>query len=83
MLVYKIKFVQELKQNDCQSYRTFGEWAQKKMVNDSEVYKKTLLRDETYFWFKWYVNEQNRRFWSDDNPQAIVEMPLHRQKVNV
>ena len=28
-------------------------------------------------------NKQNYRIWNDDNPQAIVETPLHPQKFTV
>ena len=35
------------------------------------------------FWLNGYVNKQNCRIWSDDNPQAIVKTPLHTEKVTV
>lgn len=31
--------------------------------------------DEARFWINGYLNKQNCRFWSDDNPQTIVETP--------
>lgn len=50
---------------------------------DSQFYLKTLLSDETHFRLKGYVNKQNDRIWSDDNPQAIVRTLLSLQKLTV
>lgn len=80
---YKIQLVQELKPNDHRARRTFGEWAQNEMATDPDFHKKILFSDEAHFWLNGYVNKQNCRIWSDDNPQAIEETPLHPQKVTV
>jgi hypothetical protein len=42
-----------------------------------------LFSDEAHFWLNGYVNKQNCRIWSEDNPQAFVETPLHPQKITV
>lgn len=49
----------------------------------TDFHKKILFSDEDHFWLNGYVNKQNYRFWSDDNPQVIVKTPLHPQKVTV
>ncbi|GFV18502.1 transposable element Tc3 transposase [Trichonephila clavipes] len=37
--------------------------------------------DEAHFWLNGYVNKQNCRIWSEDNPQVCVEIPLHPDKL--
>lgn len=80
---YKIQLVQELKPHDHRSRRTFGEWAEGNIAIDPQFHLKILFSDEAHFWLNGYVNKQNCRIWSDDNPQAIVETPLHPEKVTV
>ncbi|GFV43402.1 hypothetical protein TNCV_886401 [Trichonephila clavipes] len=49
-----------------------------------QLKKKTLKRrDEAHFWLNGYVNKQNRRIWSEANPQVYVETPLHPEKLTV
>lgn len=44
---------------------------------------RILFSDEAHFWLNGYVNKQNCRIWSDENPQAYVETPLHPEKLTV
>ncbi|GFX43487.1 transposable element Tc3 transposase [Trichonephila clavipes] len=39
--------------------------------------------DEAHFWLNGYVNKQNCRIWSEDNPQVYIETPLHPEKLTV
>ncbi|GFU65123.1 transposable element Tc3 transposase [Trichonephila clavipes] len=39
--------------------------------------------DEAHFWLNGYVNKQNCRIWSEDNPHVYVETPLHLEKLTV
>ncbi|CAH1382925.1 unnamed protein product, partial [Tenebrio molitor] len=32
-------------------------------------------------WFHLYVNSQNMRMWSGENPHYYIEVPLHSQKL--
>ncbi|GFT21718.1 transposable element Tc3 transposase [Trichonephila clavipes] len=41
------------------------------------------ISDEAHFWLNGYVNKQNCRIWSEANPQAYVETPLHPGKLTV
>ncbi|GFT28242.1 putative transposable element [Trichonephila clavipes] len=36
-----------------------------------------------HFCLNGYVNKQNRRIWSEANPQVYVETPLHPEKLTV
>lgn len=80
---YKIQLVQELKPHDHLARRSFGEWAQNKIAVDPDFHKRILFSDEAHFWLNGYVNKQNCRIWSEDNPQVYVETPLHPEKLTV
>ena len=42
-----------------------------------------IFSDEAHFWLNGFVNKQNMRYWSATNPNALLETPLHPQKVTV
>ncbi|GFV03241.1 uncharacterized protein TNCV_4018381 [Trichonephila clavipes] len=70
-------------QNDHQARRRFVEWAQNEIVVVPDFHKRILFSDEAHFWLNGYVNKQNCRIWSEDNPQVYVETPLHPEKLTV
>ncbi|GFX30203.1 uncharacterized protein TNCV_1963101 [Trichonephila clavipes] len=61
--------------------------------NDGNISKLKMLQkmgvepgnfhDEAYIWLNGYVNKQNCRIWSEDNPQVYVETPLHPEELTV
>ena len=42
-----------------------------------------IMSDEAHFHLSGYVNKQNFRYWSAENPKIIHAVPLHSQKVTV
>ena len=50
---------------------------------DSNFHKKILFTDEPHFWLNGNVNKQNCCIWTEDNLQAIVQTPLHPEKLTV
>ncbi|GFX18604.1 putative transposable element [Trichonephila clavipes] len=70
-------------QNDPQARRRFIEWAQNEIAVVPDFHKRILFSDEAHFWLNGYVNKQNCRIWSEANPQAYVETPLHPEKLTV
>ncbi|GFV22010.1 DDE superfamily endonuclease [Trichonephila clavipes] len=70
-------------QNDHQARRRFREWAQNEIAVVPDFHKLILFSDEAHFWLNGYVNKQNCRIWSEANPQAYVETPLHTEKLTV
>lgn len=80
---YKIQLMQELKPADHALRRGFAAWALKKLTEDPFFYRKIIFTDEAHFWLNGFVNKQNCRIWSNENPHAILEKPLHPLKVTV
>lgn len=80
---YKIQLVQELKWHDHPRRRTFSNWALAKLRDDPDFHRKIIFSDEAHFWLKGYVNKQNMRYWSAEQPEQVLETPLHPQKVTV
>ncbi|GFX84220.1 uncharacterized protein TNCV_3975671 [Trichonephila clavipes] len=70
-------------QNDHQARRRFVEWAQNEIAVVPDFHKRILFSDEAHFWLNDYVNKQNCRIWSEDNPQVYVKTPLHPEKLTV
>lgn len=80
---YKVQLVQQLEWDDHPRRRTFADWALDKLKDDPHFYQKIIFSDEAHFWLNGYVNKQNCRFWSSEQPEEILETPLHPQKITV
>ncbi len=80
---YKIKLTQELKQLDHFKRRTFVNWAQQQLENDADFHSKIIFSDESHFWLNGFVNKQNMRYWSGNNPHVLHETQLHPEKITV
>jgi hypothetical protein len=44
------------------------------------VLENVFFSDKAWFHLSGYVNSQNSRFWSSENPHLFHEVPLHFQK---
>ncbi|GFW31470.1 uncharacterized protein TNCV_1288171 [Trichonephila clavipes] len=77
------QFSLAIHQSHHQARRRFVEWAQNKIAVVPDFHKRILFSDEAHFWLNGYVNKQNCRIWSEDNPQVYVETPLHPEKLTV
>jgi len=80
---YKIQLVHEIKPRDHAKRRTFAAWAENNIALDPNFQSKILFSDEAHFWLNGYVNKQNCRIWSDENPREFVEEPLYPKKLTV
>lgn len=83
LVPYKIQLVQELKPHDHRLRREFSDWSLNQLNEDPFFYRKILFSDEAHFWLNGYVNKQNCRIWSKDNPHAVQELPMHPDKCTV
>ena len=45
--------------------------------------KDSVQRRSPHFWLNWYVNKQNCRFWSKDQPEELQKLPMPAEKVTV
>ena len=76
---YKIAMVQQVLPRDYAVRVTFCE----QMIDMMEDETVILMSDEAHFHLDGFVNKQNFRYWSDENPQQLHERPLHSAKVTV
>jgi hypothetical protein len=58
----------------------FTNFIQTKTVDILDI---TFFTDEAWFHLLGYVNTQNSRLWSSENPYAVHEKPMHDQKLGV
>ena len=42
-----------------------------------------VFNDEAHFWLNGYVNKENFRFWSEDQPEALQNLPMLPEGVTV
>lgn len=79
---YKISVLQQLLPPDFQRREQYCHWFNENL-NNNNILDKTFFSDEAWFHLSGYVNSQNRRIWSAENPHVFIESPLHPQKVGV
>lgn len=75
---YKLAVVQELNPRDFVARENASE-ALIGLPNDTIVF----FSDEAHFHLSGYVNKQNMRYWSRDNPRELHQRPLHSERVTV
>ncbi|KAJ3649791.1 hypothetical protein Zmor_021512 [Zophobas morio] len=79
---YKISLVQELQPADFPRRVQYCHWFQANL-DDNRILDLSFFSDEAWFHLSGYVNSQNFRIWSTENPHAFEETPLHAMKVGV
>jgi hypothetical protein len=55
-------------------------WFRQFVQNGVDILENVFFSDEAWFHLSWYVNSQDSRFWSSENPHLFHEVPLHFQK---
>ena len=81
---YKVSVVHELKPTDHEKRINYCEWFQRFIMrHGNDVLDRTFFTDEAWFSLSGFVNSQNTRIWSSENPNAIQETPLHPEKIGV
>jgi hypothetical protein len=76
--------VQELKPANHDKWICYCEWFKSFIqTNTVDILDITFFADEAWFHLSGYVNTQNSRLWSSENPYAVHEKPLHGQKLGV
>lgn len=80
---YKIQIVQELKDGDFVNRMNFCQEMLQRLNGDENLIHHMFMSDEAHFHLNGYVNKQNSRYWSAENPLQLHEKPLHSPKVTV
>ena len=81
---HKILAMQELKTTDHEKRLRYCRWFNRFIEeNTADVLDVTFLTDKAWFHLSGYVNSQNSRLWSSDNPHSLHETLLHDKKVGV
>jgi hypothetical protein len=80
---YRLQLVHELLPNDRPRRQQFCQWFMENFQNNGAILEKTFFSDESWFHLSGYVNSQNMRMGSGENPHYYIEVPLHSQKIGV
>lgn len=80
---YKIQVVQAMNENDFAARRRFCQTLLDMFDENEDLVHNLWMSDEAHFHLSGFVNKQNFRYWSDENPQQLHQKPLHSSKVTV
>lgn len=80
---YKISTVHKLLDVDPDARINYCRWMMQAITNGTINLDLTFFSDEAWFSLDGYLNSQNNRFWSLNNPHVFIESPLHSKKVGV
>lgn len=81
---YKLTEVSQLQERDYESRLNYCMWFQNFIYeHGAAILDVTFFTDEAWFHLSGYVNSQNNRLWSSENPHEFHQVPLYDQKVGV
>ena len=80
---YKLQIVEALNTRDYGARVRSGQEMLDLTGEDEDLVNNVWMSDEAHFHLSGFVNKQNFRYWSQANPRALHEKPLHSQKVTV
>jgi transposase len=80
---YKVQVVHELLPGDHEARVHYCEWITDVVEHEEDFLDRCFFSDEAWFELSGYVNSQNSRYWSTDNPHLLHNHPLHPVKVGV
>lgn len=80
---YKIQIVHHITHADTNARLDFCRQFITVLNENPNVLSKLIMSDEAHFHLSGYVNKQNFRYWSAEQPMQMHEQPLHSQKVTV
>lgn len=79
---YKMQSYQSLLPTDHPRRLAYCQWFTDNLMND-DLLNLTFFSDEAWFHLSGYINSQNMRMWSSENPHIFLESPLHPEKIGV
>jgi hypothetical protein len=80
---HRVRVVHELKPADAPQTIRFCNWMLKNVYDGLVDPQLLFITDEAYFHLSGYVNIQNTRIWSVENPHSVHQIPLHDIKIGV
>jgi hypothetical protein len=81
---YKVTAVLELKLADHEKRIRYCEWFTNfNQMETVDILVVTFFTNEAWFHLSGYVNTQNTRLWTSENPHAVHETPFHDQNIGV
>lgn len=80
---YRISMLHELTPPDYPRRVEFCQWFRNQFGENVGNMETIFFSDEAWFHLSGYVNAQNYRIWSANNPHVFEETPLHPVKVGV
>lgn len=79
---YKVTVHQHLYAQDFEQRRHYCQWFMDHLNNDDAL-NMTFFSDEAWIHLSGYVNSQNCRTWSSENPHVFQENDLHPIKIGI
>jgi hypothetical protein len=83
MYPFRASVTHQLLPHDFPARVFFCEWISEVLEYEPAFLERCFFSDEAWFHLDGFVNSQNFRQWSTDNPRRIIERPLHPQKIGV
>jgi hypothetical protein len=80
---YKTTILHALQSHDPDDMVKFYSWFLQSVVEGEIDPQLKFFAAEAWFHLQGYVNTQNNRYWSSQNPHLTDEVPLHPVKVGV
>lgn len=80
---YRVSVLQELKVTDCRKRIEFCKWLLHLSRDNVGVFNNFFFSDEAWVQLDGYINSQNYRTWSTENPHMYREMGLHPPKLGI
>lgn len=78
---YKAQTVQELYSNDYPKRQNFALQMMGIRVEDPNFEHNLFFVDEAHFHLDGVPNKQNFRIWAEENPQFVIQEPLHSDRI--
>jgi hypothetical protein len=78
---YGVQACHELKEIDKEKRMRYCRWFRQFVRNGVDILENGFFFDDAWFHLSGYVNSQNSRFWSSENPHLLHEVPLHSHKI--